>query len=207
VAPDRYDVALNRQALVHATIENHGNLPATGVVLRVAAVRRSEKTFGCPQAGCHVGAIPPGGSVTIDVFAADGKTGLSGVSVTASAREPDPTPEDARGAGQFVVLNCTEVGTAGADFLPGRPGDDRICGLPGPDWISGGKGDDHLDGGNGDDTIYGGPGHDTILGGGGRDVIFARDGERDRIDCGSEYDVAVVDKIDQVGHCERVLRK
>jgi hypothetical protein len=38
-------------------------------------------------------------------------------------------------------------------------------------------------------------------------TIFARDGQRGRIDCGTEYDVAVVDKIDHVRHCERVLGK
>jgi len=42
---------------------------------------------------------------------------------------------------------------------------------------------------------------------GGRDVIFARDGERDVIDCGTERDTAVVDRLDVVSNCERVLRK
>ena len=38
-------------------------------------------------------------------------------------------------------------------------------------------------------------------------MIFARDGQRDWIDCGTEYDVAVVDTLDHVCHCEKVLRK
>ena len=41
---------------------------------------------------------------------------------------------------------------------------------------------------------------------GGNDVIYARDGDRDWIDCGSERDIAVVDRIDVVRHCEYVLR-
>jgi hypothetical protein len=37
-------------------------------------------------------------------------------------------------------------------------------------------------------------------------VIYARDGQRDWIDCGTEYDIAVVDRVDHVSHCEKVQR-
>ena len=90
--------------------------------------------------------------------------------------------------------------------LQGTPANDHICGLPGFDHLYGRGGADYLDGGSGDDVIYGGRGRDLIRGAGGRDVIFARDGRRDTIDCGTEHDTAVVDRIDRVTNCERVLR-
>jgi hypothetical protein len=63
-----------------------------------------------------------------------------------------------------------------------------------------------IDAGSGDDVIYPGAGHDTILGKGGNDIVYARDGQRDYIDCGTEHDIAVVDKLDHVHHCEVVAR-
>jgi Ca2+-binding RTX toxin-like protein len=129
------------------------------------------------------------------------------VQLAVTSAEPDITPNDTTATSSTTILPCTIVGTSGADHLVGTAKADRICGLTGADWISGGRGDDYLDAGNGNDTVFGGPGHDTILGRGGRDVIFARDGQRDWIDCGTEYDIAVVDKLDHVQNCERVLRK
>jgi hypothetical protein len=52
----------------------------------------------------------------------------------------------------------------------------------------------------------GGAGRDMILGKGGSDTIYARAGDRDYIDCGSERDVAIVDRIDHVAHCETAVR-
>ena len=46
----------------------------------------------------------------------------------------------------------------------------------------------------------------TILGKDGNDVIYARDGERDTIDCGRQRDAAFVDRLDVVKHCETVAR-
>ncbi|MBX5443331.1 MAG: hypothetical protein IRZ32_17620 [Solirubrobacteraceae bacterium] len=72
--------------------------------------------------------------------------------------------------------------------------------------LVGSPGDDRLVGADGDDVIVGGRGTDAILGGGGNDRIEARDGVRDLIDCGPGLrDVAIVDRLDVVDDCERVV--
>jgi Ca2+-binding RTX toxin-like protein len=101
------------------------------------------------------------------------------------------------------------------DALEGGDGNDRLIGGPGPDRLWGGSGDDTITGGANADTLVGGPGHDILRGDGGRDTIYARDGEADVIDCGTntgatnkspENDKAYVDNLDVVTHCEHVSR-
>ena len=109
------------------------------------------------------------------------------------------------------------------DFLVGGRGKDDILGGEGPDHLVGGPGadnlegddprvrhdrddEDSLEGGSGNDRIKGGPGRDKFFGGGGKDRISARDGERDRVDCGRAKDRAKVDRRDKVRHCETVSR-
>jgi hypothetical protein len=92
--------------------------------------------------------------------------------------------------------------------LLGGPGDDRLFGGYGQDTLYGGPGDDTLSGGPSKDILVGGPGHDQIDGGGGDDTIGARDGERDRISCGSGNDVVYADRVDLVARdCEIVDRR
>ena len=67
--------------------------------------------------------------------------------------------------------------------------------------------DCHVDGTARNDILRGRPPFDIIKGYGGNDTIYARDGLRDRIDCGSGLDTAYVDAIDFVVHCERVHGK
>jgi Ca2+-binding RTX toxin-like protein len=189
---------------VRITVENHGNRTAHDVVVLAQPEPPLAVAGDC---ACDLGVLAPGTSKTVDVDVASGSPGNLLFDYAVTSSDLDITPADTSGRTVASVLPCTIVGTWGADHLAGTAGPDHICGLPGADWISGGKGGDFLDGGSGNDTIFGGPGHDTILGKGGRDVIFARDGQRDYIDCGTEYDVAVVDKIDHVRDCERVLRK
>jgi hypothetical protein len=197
-------LALGQESTVRITVENHGNQTAHDVVVVLQPVPPLAVVGDC---ACALGVLAAGGSKTVNVDVASGTPGNLPLDYNVTSSDPDITPADTSGRVTASVLPCTIVGTWDADRLVGTPHNDRICGLPGADWISGGKGDDVLDGGSGNDTIFGGPGHDTILGKGGRDVIFARDGQRDYIDCGTEYDVAVVDKIDHVRDCERVLRK
>ena len=45
-----------------------------------------------------------------------------------------------------------------------------------------------------------------IIAKGGNDTVYAREGKRDTIDCGNERDVAIVDRLDVVRHCETVVR-
>ncbi len=122
------------------------------------------------------------------------------------------------------------------EIVDGRAGDDTLIALGAPyvgDTLDGGDGNDllrggywpdTLNGGNGNDTIYGGVNHDTLIGGAGRDRLFgqggsdriyARDGRRDKIDCGMntgttnttpEVDKAYVDRNDIVIRCEKVYR-
>jgi TolB protein len=200
--------ALGQWAPLRVTVENGGNLAAHDVVLHVTPMTPESLVDGCnPRDTCSIGTLSPGRSRTIYLNVTSRGAGSPGVQIAVTSVEPDITPNDTTATATTTILPCTIVGTSGADHLEGTASADRICGLTGADWISGGRGDDYLDAGNGNDTVFGGPGHDTILGRGGRDVIFARDGQRDWIDCGTEYDIAVVDKLDHVRNCERVLRR
>jgi Tol biopolymer transport system component len=98
------------------------------------------------------------------------------------------------------------------DTLEGGSGDDLLTGAGWGDTLDGGSGDDELHGGLGPDVLTGGSGRDVLDGERGRDLIYARDGERDRVSCGTstsgpEDDVAYVDRSDGVSaDCEWVFR-
>ncbi|MFL5926808.1 MAG: hypothetical protein ACJ77E_07725 [Gaiellaceae bacterium] len=201
VSVDRAQLALGAETQVAIMLENDGTEPATHIAVAGTAAK-GNLTLGAST----VDVLLPGQTVTLGGVLSGQRAGPLTASITATAAEPDVTPTDSTVELGAAVLPCTIVGTFGADVLTGTPGHDRICGLPGADRIDGGKGDDYLDGGNGADTIVAGPGHDTIIARGGADVIYARDAQRDWIDCGSEYDIAVVDRIDHVRHCEKVER-
>ena len=211
VTTERFALALKEQAASTITIENDGNQPATGIGININAAAPALGYFFCPDgmsvSGCSLSDIAPGETRTIQAVVGRPTAGNIDATVTIGSDEPNLVPADATTTVLETVLNCTIVGTPAADVLDGTRGNDRICGLTGADRISGGPGNDYLDGGNGNDTIFGGAGHDTILGKGGRDVIFARDGQRDWIDCGTEYDIAIVDRIDHVRNCEKVIRR
>ncbi len=87
-------------------------------------------------------------------------------------------------------------GAAGNDELDGAAGDDVLDGSDGNDVLHGGTGADVLDGGPGRDVLIGGPGRDTLVGGPAADTIYARDGERDVIDCGGGVDTVYADTVD-----------
>lgn len=107
-----------------------------------------------------------------------------------------------------TTFRCTILGTFRANALVGTRRSDSICAFAGSDTVDGGVGNDEVDGGTGNDTLTGGPGRDLIVGGGGNDLIKVRDGNRDRIRCGSELDLVLADRRDTVaGDCERVLRR
>jgi hypothetical protein len=119
----------------------------------------------------------------------------------------------------------TLVGSIAGDRLVGRRGNDRIVGRSGDDCANGGGGKDDVIGGGMDDSLKGGRGadrlrgnggadklsdrsggRDRLLGGAGKDRLRSRGGGRDRVRCGGGRDKAVVDPIDRVRGCERVLR-
>lgn len=117
--------------------------------------------------------------------------------------------EGLEGNDVLIAWGAPRVG----DALDGGTGNDVLRGGFWPDKLDGGSGSDTIHGGPNYDTITGGPGPDRLFGDGGRDIIYARDGERDVVDCGTntgktnttpESDVALVDRIDIFRHCERV---
>lgn len=129
----------------------------------------------------------------------------------AGSRDPDAC-DQTKGTGDDVV-----DGQGGDDALAGGRGNDEVIGGSGADNIQGGSGRDEISAGSGSDAVYaqagsdrvdGGTGRDDLFGGTGNDTIRARDGVRDRVDCGAGTDTAVVDRSDTVArNCERVLRR
>jgi Ca2+-binding RTX toxin-like protein len=75
----------------------------------------------------------------------------------------------------------------------GGDGDDAITGSAADNVLSGGAGADRLDGG---------AGFDTFDGDDGDDVLIARDGNRERLDCGGGADQATGDLVDELFECE-----
>jgi Ca2+-binding RTX toxin-like protein len=210
--------ALGRDSPLHLGLDNDGNEVATGVRLELKTTEPSLQISdvnggpgtacaGTPQdLVCALDPVPPGTPLTVYAAMRGSKAGMFPLTITATAiqTESDPSTNTLQTSDQ--VLPCTVVGTSSGDVLYGTPGPDRICGLPGPDRIYGLAGNDYLDGGSGADIITGGPGRDVFLGKGGSDTIYARDGQMDWIDCGTEPDVAIGDRLDVVRHCETVVR-
>ena len=85
---------------------------------------------------------------------------------------------------------CTQMGTAGADFMFGTSGPDVLCGLGGNDTLAGLGGNDVLRGGPGADRIQGDGGQDTMLGGDGNDLLWSYDGTHDHLNGGLGFDRA-----------------
>lgn len=84
-----------------------------------------------------------------------------------------------------------------------------ITGTSGPDTLIGTREHDVIRGLGGADTINGRGDGDSLYGGGGGDVIRARDGERDRIDCGAGRDTVYADPDNEdaiAADCEVVNR-
>jgi len=111
----------------------------------------------------------------------------------------DQRPADCEIVTVRTATLATTRGTEGMDVIvgvEGEVGEDRISARAGNDLASGLAGNDRIDGG---------AGRDKLSGGDGNDVIRARDGERDRIRCGSGRDVVSADRSDRVSpDCERV---
>jgi Ca2+-binding RTX toxin-like protein len=118
--------------------------------------------------------------------------------------------------------NDLQNGGVGDDTQKGGAGNDVQYGGTGRDTMDGGAGADTQTGGNGDDVITGGSGSDIINGDGGspaglahagaskghpgNDTIYARDGQKDHINCGGgRKDRVFADKIDRLRGCEKVI--
>jgi Tol biopolymer transport system component len=192
------------------TVTNTGNEAASWVELTHSGdvlVESADPGRGsCNFDHCSLGRLAPEASVRINVLARVIEASAAS-SWRARAPEPDGFLDDNTATVYARGTNCTDFGTAGNDVLYGTIGDDLICGRGGADRIFGRDGRDELHGSDGPDTISGGPGRDLLDGASERDVLLARDGYRDVVKCGSQYDIAVVDRLDVVARsCERVYR-
>jgi Ca2+-binding RTX toxin-like protein len=96
-------------------------------------------------------------------------------------------------------------GRNGADQIEGNGAKDTLNGNLGADAVYGGNGEDKLNGGGNDDYMQGGIKRDYIGTGSGNDVVAAKDGFRDQIYCGSNFDRVYVDRIDVLHQCEKRL--
>ena len=96
-------------------------------------------------------------------------------------------------------------GGGGNDHLIGNGGDDQLFGDAGNDVAEGTYGADKVDGGAGTDDLYGDIAGCSVFCSPAHDVVFARDGERDTVDCGGTGS-AQVDQLDVVGFCSTVDR-
>ena len=97
-------------------------------------------------------------------------------------------------------------GGGGDDNLSGDGGDDRVNGEGGNDKVEGTNGADIVDGGPGTDQIYGDIANCSVFCNSDADQLFARDEERDVVDCGGGADSAQVDSLDVVAFCSNIDR-
>ncbi len=198
---------------VEVTVTNDGNqaaYPALELSSEGGVVDTPHGDGDCsaadPTTQCSLPTIQPGRSYTTTFVLRKLKAGTLTVNIGARA-DDDVASWNNDTQVLAGVMPCYRLGTTGNDNLVGTSGVDRICGLPGSDHIRTFGGNDYIAGGSGADTIDPGPGNDTVIAGGGNDVIYARDGQRDWIDCGTEYDIVYADKLDHTHHCEKVLRR
>jgi Ca2+-binding RTX toxin-like protein len=161
-----------------------------------------------------------------DKLILDGHTGGMTISLDGQANDGSPGEGD-NVAADFESIDGTNApdvftGSAGPDQFSGGQGNDDIHGGAGEDQLYGGSGDDTLNGDGGNDKVEGANGSDKVDGGAGADQIYgdigscsfscssdadylyARDGERDAVDCGGGSDTAQVDTIDVVTFCASV---
>lgn len=203
-----------------------GVTPAANGIVKIAG---SGVTYQPGSGYCN---NPGGAPDTFTYTLNGGSVGTVAVAVQCAVAPPPPPPPAPRtcaapGTTAYTVGTPGDdvlVGTASRDVLSGRGGDDCLFGRSNNDRLSGGTGDDLLDGSSGDDRMDGnagddkfrgwngndditpGAGQDKVNGQGGDDTIFARDGEKDTIDCGAGRDIATVDRLDVVKNCEYVKR-
>jgi Ca2+-binding RTX toxin-like protein len=154
-----------------------------------------------------------GMAISIDGQANDG-TGAEGDNVGGDFEQIDGTNGNdvfhgSAGGDRFLGGGGNDEihGGDGADDLDGEGGDDRVYGDAGNDKVQGSYDSDVVDGGPGGDQIYGDIAGCSVFCNADPDQLFARDGERDVVDCGSGADTAQVDTLDVVAFCATVDRQ
>jgi hypothetical protein len=208
-------VGLGRDASLRVALENDGNEPATGVVVRLALARGSTRLVsgeaacsGSDPLECTLAPLGPGRRTELELAATSSISGSARVLVDVRSEQRESDPATNRATSIVEVLPCRRVGTNRSDRILGSPRRDTICARAGYDVVRAGAGNDWIDAGPGYDTITGGRGRDTVLGGGERDTIIVRDGVRDDVSCGGQRDLVVADRLDRVSKdCERISRR
>jgi Ca2+-binding RTX toxin-like protein len=174
------------------------------LALGASIVRADDGTDGASSSQCQA----PSGAEDRVAVAADDRNGTSGddnENGTSSADNISGQAGDDQIEGDQGDDDL--CGDQGDDELKGGQGNDTLQGGPGNDDLQGGSGSDDLEGQTGNDVLVGGSGRDVLTGGRGRDHIFARDGARDRINCGAGVDTVRADHADVVAsNCEHVSR-
>jgi Ca2+-binding RTX toxin-like protein len=199
------------------------SLPPAVTLLGAPYVELGSGCSGAPSLDCFLDYIPNGVATKVVLEVHVASPGTQAVTATARAAGETDTSDNSAvltlqvtapsgstsSAGQTVVAGGkTLSGTARSDHLTGTAFADVLNGLGGNDVLRGGGGNDVLRGGDGNDLLDGGPGLDTLVGGNGNDTLRARDGKRDRVDCGRGRDIATVDRFDLVSpNCELVRRR
>jgi Ca2+-binding RTX toxin-like protein len=105
-------------------------------------------------------------------------------------------------AAQRISLDGVRDDGAPGELDNVRADVEDIAAGPGDDELIGSGADNTLDGGPGNDRLTGGAGTDAYVGGPGADTVFARDGLRERFDCGTEADGGEADTNDELLGCE-----
>ena len=100
------------------------------------------------------------------------------------------------------VADDGRVGGAEGDNV--RTDVEDLTGGAGSDTLIGSAAGNVLTGGAGNDTVDGGGGFDEYILGDGNDTAQARDGNGERINCGSGADTATMDDVDETSDCETV---
>jgi dipeptidyl aminopeptidase/acylaminoacyl peptidase len=207
------EVSFRDTLRVRVTVFNDGTRPLRNVRLRL---RTTRGTFDVAGRGCGRGAsvvcaideLPAGRGTLVAADVRFGSTGGTRITASASyAGGADADPADDAVSVTSDVSPCHVLGTRSADRLVGTARGELICGRPGGDVIDARAGNDTILAGSGADTVVAGSGRDRVDGGGGTDTVRVRDGHRDVVDCGSERDVVVADRLDVLRACERVRRR
>jgi Ca2+-binding RTX toxin-like protein len=90
------------------------------------------------------------------------------------------------------TLRGTTGDNKGQDTLFGLGAGDTLIGRSAADQLAGGPGPDRLEGNDGNDTLDGGIGEDRIFTGRGFDFVYARDGDRDHINCHGQTNYRII---------------
>jgi hypothetical protein len=197
------------------------NLPGGLTLVGAPAYERGSGCSGQTVLVCNLDFLQPSAPTHVRFSVRATAPGAQTIAASIGASELDANPADNSAALTIDVAAAAAPApptapitpsraraTNRADRLVGTRGPDTLRGLGGADTIFGLAGNDVLDGGAGNDTLIGGPGRDLLIGGPGNDVISARDGQRDRVRCGTGRDRVLADRRDAVARdCERVIRR